>query len=80
MSKFLALHEAAFARWVGNFASHAHGDSLLSDIALVGALLAKNPGMHVARKEIFLLLEGCVDSLPWDRMIGEVILHMSLLV
>ena len=48
MSKFLALHEAAFARWVGNFASHAHGHSLLSDIAFVGALLAKNPGMHVA--------------------------------
>ena len=80
MVKFLALHEAAFARRVGNFASHAHGHSSSSDIALVGALLAKNPGMHVAHKVVCLFLEGCVDSLPWDRMIGEVTLHMSLLV
>ena len=28
----------------------------------------------------FIFLEGCVDSLPWDRMIREVILHMSLSV
>jgi hypothetical protein len=47
--KFLALHEAAFARWVGNVASNAHGHSLLFDIALAGALLAKKPGMPVAR-------------------------------